>query len=166
MHFGTGSDGSSISGLAIYNAKNICIFVPADINGLHIWGNYLGLLANGTVGATPADTRLEGSAIFIGSTAGARTVSNLIIGTNGDGGSNGGLNDANEGNVIANTYRDGAGSVNGIYFFGDVGLTLNNSKVAGNYFGLLPDGTTVSAIGQNVPAAQGSPIAFIGTGRQ
>lgn len=161
--FGTGSDGSSISGLAIYNAKNICIFVPADINGLHIWGNYLGLLANGTVGATPADTRLEASAIFIGSTAGARTVSNLIIGTNGDGGSNGGLNDANEGNVIANTYRDGAGSVNGIYFFGDVGLTLNNSKVAGNYFGLLPDGTTVSAIGQNVPAAQGSPIAFIGT---
>jgi len=161
--FGTGSDGSSISGLAIYNAKNICIFVPADINGLHIWGNYLGLLANGTVGATPADTRLEASAIFIGSTAGARTVSNLIIGTNGDGGSNGGLNDTNEGNVIANTYRDGAGSVNGIYFFGDVGLTLNNSKVAGNYFGLLPDGTTVSAIGQNVPAAQGSPIAFIGT---
>ena len=163
--FGTGSDGSSISGLAIYNAKNICIFVPADINGLHIWGNYLGLLANGTVGATPADTRLEASAIFIGSTAGARTVSNLIIGTNGDGGSNGGLNDANEGNVIANTYRDAVagGSVNGIFFYGDVGLTLNNSKVAGNYFGLLPDGTTVSAIGQNVPVAEGCPISFIGT---
>lgn len=161
--FGTGSDGSSISGLAIYNAKNICIFVPADINGLHIWGNYLGLLANGTVGATPADTRLEASAIFIGSTAGARTVSNLIIGTNGDGGSNGGLNDANEGNVIANTYRDGAGSVNGIYFYGDVGLTLNNSKVSGNYFGLLPDGTTLSPVGQNVPDAEGMPISFIGT---
>ncbi|NMR35581.1 DUF11 domain-containing protein [Chryseobacterium aquaticum] len=163
--FGTGSDGSSISGLAIYNAKNICIFVPADINGLHIWGNYLGLLANGTVGATPADTRLEASAIFIGSTAGARTVSNLIIGTNGDGGTNGGLNDANEGNIIANTYRDAVagGSVNGIYFYGEIGLTLSNSKVSGNYFGLLPDGTTLSPVGQNVPAAQGMPISFIGT---
>ncbi|QQV02428.1 MULTISPECIES: DUF11 domain-containing protein [Chryseobacterium] len=158
--FIAGSDGSSISGLAMYNTKGICIFTPADISGLHIWGNYFGLLANGTTGATSADTRLEASAIFVGSTAGARTISNLVIGTNGDG-----TNDANEGNVIANTFRDAVvgGTVNGIYFYGDVGLTLNNSKVSGNYFGILPDGATVSAIGQNVPGPEGHPISFIGT---
>lgn len=160
-----GSDGSSISGLAMYNTKGVCIFVPASINGLHIWGNYFGLLGNGSVSANPADTRLESSALFIGSTSATANISNLIIGTNGDGGSNGGTNDVNEGNVIANTYRDAVagGSVNGIFFYGDVGLILNNSKVAGNYFGLLPDGTTVSSIGQNVPAAEGMPISFIGT---
>ena len=164
--FAAGSDGSSVSGLAIYNTQRRCIYIPDNINGLHIWGNYFGLLANGTVSATPANTRLEDTAIFVGNETAARTVNNLIIATNGDGGNNGGTSDANEGNVIANTYfnTSTARTVNGIFFYGSGGdLTLTNSKVSGNYFGLLPDGVTVAAIGQNVPAAQGHPISFIKT---
>jgi len=164
--FATGSGGSSISGLAMYNTQGRCIDIIDNINGLHIWGNYFGLLANGTVGAVQADTRLEDTAIFVGSTLGARTVSNLIIGTNGDGGNNGGTSDANEGNIIANTYYNTTTTrtVNGIFFYGDAGdVTLSNTKIAGNFFGLQQDGVTLAAIGQNVPVAQGHPISFIKT---
>lgn len=161
--FSTGSGGSSISGLAMYNTRGRCIEVPNNLSGLHIWGNYFGLLPNGTVGGTPANTRLEDAVIFIGTTSGPRTMSNIVVGTNGDGGTNGGTSDANEGNIIANTYYNTTinRTVNGIFFYGLGGdLTLSDSKVSGNYFGLLPDGVTVSALGQNVPAQQGHPISF------
>ncbi|GEM_PF-1298290 len=151
-----GTGGSSISGLAIYNTSGAQQFAirAQSINGLHIWGNYFGTLANGTPSSA---TYLRSNAILIGNYGVATTVSNVTIGTNGDGGANGGLLDTNEGNLIANIFYepDNTSNAHGIEVQGgnaaDAFLTFSSIKIAGNYIGLRANGTTLSAIGQNNP---------------
>ena len=168
FRFNTGSDGSSISGLAIYNTSSTfqsCIIVDQNISGLHIWGNYFGSLADGTVNT---GTMIKSNVVRMGVISAPATniaVSGFVFGTDGNG-----TNDTNEGNIIVNTDSSvsGNGQGNGLNFLGDGGIgtfTLTNSKIAGNYFGLLPDGVTVSALGQNSPAGgnAGVPISFTRT---
>lgn len=156
--FATTAGGSSVSGLAIYN-KGIgaSVINVNNINGLHIWGNYFGTRANGT--ASSSTLMRSGAIIYIGSSSAATNVSNLLIGTNGDN-----INDANEGNVVANSQTSVAALGNGIMFDGDGGgLTLSNSRIAGNFIGLEADGTTLAPIGQGTTSSRGIGIIFYRT---
>lgn len=139
---------SSVSGLSITNTGSAfqdCIRINGDNPGVHIWGNYFGVLANGTA---PTTARLRSHVVLLDGPA-PLTISNFVFGTDGNN-----TNDANEGNVLANTYSDNTvnnGMGIGILFSGTTsgGMNLVNSRISGNYFGLLPDGQTVSALGQN-----------------
>ncbi len=99
FHYQAGASGSSLSGIAIYNTGSLVAAVALDqsISDIHIWGNYFGLLANGTLPA--AGGEMKGDIIVLEhDDVTTTTISNISIGTNGDG-----VNDANEGNVIGNS---------------------------------------------------------------
>lgn len=155
FYFADTAGGSSISGLAIYNKGIGSAVIRANsINGLHIWGNYFGTRANGT--ASNATLMRSTAIIYIGSHTQPTATNNLIIGTNGDN-----TNDANEGNVFANSQTSLNGMGNGIMLDGDGGgLTLTNSRIAGNYIGLEADGTTLAPIGQGTNNARGIGVIF------
>lgn len=144
FRFTSTAGGSSISGLSVYNtgsSTDAVAIEPGNAN-IHIWGNYIGLLANGSSPAAAADFNGD-DGIFLGDnsvTSGSFT--NIIIGTNGDG-----TNDANEGNVIANS-ADGTNGGDGIQLGTDVAsYTWTSIRIAGNYIGLAANGTTAAPNG-------------------
>lgn len=146
FRFTSGASGSSISGLSIINTGNDveAILIEPGTSNIHIWGNYLGLDASGNASSS---TRMRDDCIMIGTPAALSSTPSIIngitVGTNGDG-----SNDANEGNVLANTTTNYGGD--GI----EVGSYLNtkvqrvyNLTIAGNYFGLEADGSTTASLG-------------------
>lgn len=103
----------TVSGLAMYNFQSPINMIRSGATNTHVWGNFIGLQADGTTAGTNATT-----GIYVFQQASA------VVGTNGDG-----LNDLNEGNVVANSYE---------------GINLRasaNVLVAGNYVGLNRTGT-------------------------
>ncbi|WP_420151027.1 beta strand repeat-containing protein, partial [Spirosoma sp.] len=156
IHFATGSDGSVLSGVAIYNSGVGTAGVKINMGcaNIHIWGNYIGLLADGSL--PPTGSEIKGNLIEMNTVASSiqpYTLSNITIGTNGDN-----VNDANEGNVIGHSTHTSGGD--GIEFStsdgGTVGrITATNIKIAGNYIGLRPDGTSTAQIGGPIGSASG-----------
>ncbi|MBL7704029.1 MAG: T9SS type A sorting domain-containing protein [Taibaiella sp.] len=148
--------GSSVSGLAIYNGSlgGNGIRIQMNSSDVHIWGNYIGILANGTL--PPTGSEIKGNLIEINTTVGSiqpYTLSNITIGTNGDG-----TNDANEGNVIGNSTASTGGD--GIEIATNDGgttgrITASNIKISGNYIGLRPDGSSTAQIGASGASAGG-----------
>lgn len=124
------SDNVSIAGLAIYNAPAYGIkanAIPAAVDNLHIWGNYIG--TNNTGLATGLGNIAGGIDINNGSSFTASN--NIIVGTNGDG-----TNDANEGNLITSSASPTTNNGDGVLFW-----RCTNSIVAGNIIGLDKNGT-------------------------
>ncbi|MGG9963428.1 T9SS type A sorting domain-containing protein [Ferruginibacter sp. SUN106] len=143
FRFTSTASNSSLSGLAIYHTGSSveAVMIEPGNSNIQVWGNYIGVLPSGV---SPAASNFNGDdGIFIGSnTINSGTFNNITIGTNGDG-----TNDANEGNVIANSVEptDGGdgiqiGSTSGIY-------TWSNIKVSGNYIGVAADGVTAAPNG-------------------
>ena len=142
--FQAGAAGSSLSGMAIYNsgAGVAAIRLNQNMSDIHIWGNYIGLLANGNLPAVGEEIKSDIIRLRHDDVATA-TLSNITIGTNGDG-----INDANEGNVIGHSFDLNQGG-EAIEFLGGINNRVNatNIKISGNYIGLMPDGTSAAQIG-------------------
>lgn len=157
FQFDATASGSSISGLAIYNSGTNFNGIRVRINAsnIHIWGNYIGILANGTLPA--AGLEIKGNPVEFNTdvaTTQPYTLSNITIGTNGDG-----TNDAFEGNVIGNSTNAAGGD--GIEIAtadgGNPGrITATNFKISGNYIGLLPDGSSAATIGNSTGGGDGA----------
>lgn len=141
---GTASN-SSMSGLSIVNTGDGVEPIEIDPNNanMHIWGNYIGVLASGASPASSADYNGDDD-VFIGSySVTSGSFSNIFIGTDGNG-----TNDANEGNVIANS----AGSTGGDgiqigYAISGTAYTYSNIRISGNYIGVAADGITAAPNG-------------------
>lgn len=143
FRFTSGASGSSISGLSIYNTGSSVetIQLEPGISNVHIWGNYIGLLANGT---SPSATKVnkDDGILLANYEASTGSFSNISIGTNGDG-----TNDANEGNVIANS-ADPADGGDGIQVGRNgASYTWSGIRISGNYIGLAADGLTAAPNG-------------------
>ncbi|MFK8056742.1 MAG: beta strand repeat-containing protein, partial [Saprospiraceae bacterium] len=108
-----------VSGLSVYHFRRAVYALTAGLSDIHVWGNSIGLLADGTV---PARGGIDAIAIYY--------TDELAIGTNGDG-----VNDANEGNIISNFN-------NGVYIRDGI-----DALVAGNWIGLNKTGT--AAVGND-----------------
>ena len=141
---------SSINGLSIYNTEPgvEAILVEPGASNIHIWGNYIGVLASGSSPASAADynnadgIKLNHPSITVG------TYTNITIGANGDN-----TNDANEGNVIANS-SDPVNGGDGI----EIGRTITSYtysgvSIAGNYIGVAADGITAAPNGASAAAS-------------
>lgn len=151
LTFTTGSTGSSVSGLSIYNtissspAIGVISTASNTTSNIHIWGNYIGVLPNGTM--APANTN---DAVSIAGAAGlSGTITNVTVGTNGDA-----TNDANEGNVLSNSVNPSLGG-DGIQIGHATSNTtsISNIRISGNYIGLLADGVTAAPNGLSNAAA-------------
>ena len=146
FHFDGTASSSSISGLSIYNTGTDIDAIQIDPgnSNIQIWGNYIGMLANGTSPVSSADYDL-GNGISIQNTSilsGAFT--NIYIGTDGNG-----TNDANEGNIIDNAVgvTDGYAILIG---YPSNTYSCTNIKISGNYIGLAADGLTPAPNSQSV----------------
>lgn len=141
------ADGSSLSGIAIISTGPSVEAIAIEPGGsdIHIWGNYIGLLAGGL---SPAAANFNGDdGVLIGSyqaTSGA--FSDIVIGTDGDG-----VNDANEGNVTSNS-ADPTNGGDGVQI-GRLGATYTYTsiRISGNFIGLRADGITAAPNGVNTP---------------
>ncbi|WP_153797762.1 T9SS type A sorting domain-containing protein [Foetidibacter luteolus] len=144
FRFTSAAGGSSLSGLSVYNSADgiEAIVVEPGINTLHIWGNYIGLLPDGT---SPSSASFNGDdAIFLGhpTVNTTATFTNVYIGTDGNG-----TNDANEGNVLSNS-AGVTGGGDGIQIGKSaVAYTFTNLRISGNYIGLAADGLTAAPNG-------------------
>lgn len=142
IRFGAAAAGSSLSGISLYNTGSSveAIQIEAGCSNVHIWGNYIGLLAGGT---SPSAAQMNGDdGILLADYAvSTGAFSNIFIGTNGDG-----TNDAAEGNAIANGAKANGGD--GIEIGGaGISYTYTNVRIAGNFIGLAADGTTIAGNG-------------------
>lgn len=152
FRFTPNSDGSNLSGFSIYNtgADMEAVAISPDCLNIHIWGNYIGVLPNGT---SPAAAGFNGDdGILIGDNVSAvsGTFTNIFIGTDGNG-----INDANEGNVISNN-ADAVNGGDGIQVGSNIAAyTYTNIRISGNYIGVEADGIT--------PAPNG--ISMLGVGQ-
>ena len=107
------SDDIQISGFAIHSFRKAVYNNNSNADDNFIWGNYLGTEADGTTTFSNSSSAID-----------FRNISNSVIGTNGDN-----VNDANEGNIISNSY------------YGVDTRSCNNLLIAGNYVGLDKTGT-------------------------
>ncbi len=104
-----------ISGLAIHSLNASIRSYEANSTNNFFWGNYIGTEADGL---TTTIGTYSGTGVYLSN------LNDSYIGTNGDN-----INDANEGNLISNSYH-GIDTRNG-----------NNLLIAGNYIGLDKTGT-------------------------
>lgn len=141
-----GTDGDGVNDVQEFNVMVGChIALAIEAPDLRVSGNYVNVFPDGTTfvdveavnqallnaGRTGGDTSVE----FLEN---GRVTDNTIIGTNGDGKS-----DGNERNIVAHAFYD-----HDIEFYSNA----NNAVVAGNYFGVGVDGTTVQpALTQKSP---------------
>jgi|GEM_PF-1106616 len=146
FRFTSGAGGSSISGLSIYNtgSSTEAIQLQQGLSNVHIWGNYIGVLANGSSPSSSAEFNKDDGILLGNYDADSGSFTNITIGTNGDG-----ANDANEGNVISNA-ADAVGGGDGIQLGTANGTyTWSNIRISGNYIGLAADGITAAPNGIN-----------------
>ncbi len=101
------TDNIQVSGLSIHGYRHGIFGNNLNKENAFIWGNYIGMEANGTIGTTN-----DGLGVYFFGTI------NSFIGTNGDN-----INDENEGNVISN------------FEYGILLNRVGNILVAGNYIG-------------------------------
>ncbi|MGE9313691.1 beta strand repeat-containing protein [Niabella sp. CJ426] len=144
IRFASGANASSLSGFSIYNTgtSTEAVQIEPGCSDVHIWGNYIGILANGSSPAATTDYNGDDGVLIGSNTANSGTFSNITIGANGDG-----INDSNEGNVIANS-ADGTSGGDGIQLGTTSGnYTWTNIRVSGNYIGIAADGITAAPNG-------------------
>jgi len=104
----------TVSGLALHSFDRAVEMIRPGASTFHVWGNFVGLETDGVTTGTNNNTGVY-----------AQNQTRVIIGTDGDG-----VNDLNEGNVIADSYE---------------GINLRasaNCLIAGNYVGVDRTGTT------------------------
>ncbi|MBL7705070.1 MAG: T9SS type A sorting domain-containing protein [Taibaiella sp.] len=161
IRFNNNADGSSLSGISIYNtSESTPVQIQQQAGNVHIWGNYIGVLASG---ASPASADyVTNDNILIGNYqgTGAAVITNVTIGTNGDGN-----NDANEGNVISRaSHATNGGSGIQVGVSGH-SYTYSNLRISGNYIGIEADGITAAPNGilttGTVPIAGNSGITLV-----
>lgn len=145
FRFTSAANGSSLSGLAIYNtgsSTEVVLIEPGSSN-IHIWGNYIGLLPNGTSPAASADFNGD-DGVFLGDySTNTGSFTNITIGTNGDG-----TNDINEGNVLSNS-NEATNGGDGIQLgTATAAYTYTNIRISGNYIGVAADGVTSAPNGR------------------
>ena len=102
-----------VSGLSIHSFRKGVYANSTNAEDIFVWGNYIGTESDGTTIGTNVSSGVD-----------FRSISNSVVGTNGDS-----INDANEGNLISNSYY-GIDTRNG-----------NGLLISGNYIGLDKTGT-------------------------
>ena len=107
------ADNIVIAGLSIYGFGQSGINVLNGVDGLFIWGNFIGSNATGLV-----DLGNGNHGINLGD-LGPGGSDAVVVGTNSDG-----TNDTNEGNLLSGNGQDGL-----------IGWALTNSVISGNFIG-------------------------------
>ena len=108
------SDDTQVSGMSIHDFQTSIYSYKNGTTNTHIWGNYIGTAADGIT----IDPGFSGTGVTL------YNVNASFVGTNADN-----VNDANEGNVVSNSYD---------------GIVLRNTSdvlVAGNFVGIDKTGT-------------------------
>lgn len=124
------TNGVTIAGLAIYGAPAYgikALALPASVNNLHIWGNYIGTDNTGL--ATGLGN--VGGAVEVNITSSVTPSDNIVVGIQDDG-----INDINEGNLITSSSSPFGNNGDGVLFW-----RCTNSTIAGNIIGLNKNGT-------------------------
>ena len=141
-----GTDGDGVNDVQEFNVMLGChIAMAIEAPDLRVSGNYVNVFPDGM---TFVDVEAINAGLLAAGRSGGdasvefmengRVTDNTIIGTNGDGKS-----DGNERNIVAHPFYD-----HDIEFYS----SANNAVVAGNYFGVAVDGTTVqTALTQKAP---------------
>lgn len=130
-----GTDGDGANDVAEFNISiGAIIAVAIELPNARISGNYFNVFPNGTsfydMETASAELLAAGfSSGTLESIENGRLTENTVIGTNGDG-----ISDANERNIFAHSIYDVD-----IEFYSNA----QNAVIAGNYFGVGADGTTV-----------------------
>lgn len=155
FRFTGGASGSSLSGLSIYNTGESveAVEIEPGASNMHIWGNYIGVLANGSSPATSADYNGDDGVMLGAFAQTTGSFSDIFIGTDGNN-----VNDANEGNVVANSAGSTGGDGISVGISSSVTYTYSNIRICGNYIGVAADGITPApnGIATTVMVTQGA----------
>ena len=132
------SNSVSISGLSVHGYRR-AVNSNSNINDLHVWGNYIGVLEDGS--AVPSGFGNGSNGLEL------RNVSDSYIGTDYDG-----VDDTFEGNIVS------ASNANGIFL-----QSTSEIRIGGNYIGLDRSGdNAIANNGNGILIEQSSGVNYIG----
>lgn len=147
-----GNEGNVIGQLSTHGIS--AITTNNTYSDIKVAGNYMGLAADGTT-ALP----IAASGVFFdgNATSPYTSITNLTVGTNGDG-----ISDALERNVIVNITQVNPGINNspGCVVLREMNAT--NTRISGNYMGLMPNNTISSTISAGITLEEANNM-LIGT---